>query len=113
MIGISFKPDSPVTIGSPSVRLIHDLLKQGRLVYTYDELEETYDNLNGREKNIKKCESVEECIGRSDVVVFMHPNNKYATLDVKGKTVVDNWGIFSPLPPVVSLSEDFDWTELE
>ena len=113
VIGISFKPDSPVTIGSPSVRLIHDLLKQGRLVYTYDELEETYDNLNGREKNIKKCESAEECIGRSDVVVFMHPNRKYATLDVKGKTVVDNWGIFSPLPPVVSLSEDFDWTQLE
>ena len=43
----------------------------------------------------------------------MHPNRKYATLDVKGKTVVDNWGIFSPLPPVVSLSEDFDWTEIK
>ena len=51
--------------------------------------------MNGREKNIKKCESAEECVGRSDVVVFMHPNRKYATLDVKGKTVVDNWGIFS------------------
>ena len=95
VIGISFKPNSPVTIGSPSVRLIHDLLKQGRLVYTYDELEETYDNLNGREEKIIKCVSPQECVDKSDVVVFMHPTKKYATLDVQGTTVVDNWGIFS------------------
>ena len=95
VIGISFKPHSPVTIGSPSVRLIHDLLKQGRLVYTYDELEETYDNLNGREEKIIKCVSPQECVDKSDVVVFMHPTKKYATLEVQGTTVVDNWGIFS------------------
>ena len=95
VIGISFKPNSPVTIGSPSVRLIHDLLKQGRLVYTYDELEETYDNLNGREEKIIKCVSPQECVDKSDVVVFMHPTKKYATLEVQGTTVVDNWGIFS------------------
>ena len=95
VIGVSFKPNSPVTIGSPSVRLIHDLLKQGRLVYTYDELEETYDNLNGREEKIIKCVSPQECVDKSDVVVFMHPTKKYATLDVQGTTVVDNWGIFS------------------
>jgi len=29
------------------------------------------------------------------VVVFMHPTKKYATLEVQGTTVVDNWGIFS------------------
>ena len=108
MVGVSFKPNSPVTIGSPSIRLIHDLLKQGRLVYTYDELEETYDNLNGREKNIIKCESAQECVDRSDVVVFMHPSRKYSTLEVKGKTLVDNWGIFSPSPPVVSSIVDIN-----
>ena len=77
------------------MRLIHDLLKQGRLVYTYDELEETYDNLNGREEKIIKCVSPQECVDKSDVVVFMHPTKKYATLEVQGTTVVDNWGIFS------------------
>ena len=70
------------------------------------ELEETYDNLNGREQNIIKCESAQECVDRSDVVVFMHPNRKYSTLEVKGKTLVDIWGIFSPSPPVVSLSAE-------
>jgi UDPglucose 6-dehydrogenase len=95
VIGVSFKPNSPVTIGSPSVRLIYDLLKQGRLVYTYDELEETYDNLNGREEKIIKCVSAQECVAKSDVVVFMHPTKKYATIDLQGTTVVDNWGIFS------------------
>ena len=108
VVGVSFKPNSPVTIGSPSIRLIHDLLKQGRLVYTYDELEETYDNLNGREQNIIKCESAQECVDRSDVVVFMHPSRKYSTLEVKGKTLVDNWGIFSPSPPVVSSIVDIN-----
>ena len=95
VIGVSFKPNSPVTIGSPSVRLIHDLLKQGRLVYTYDELEETYDNLNGRQEHIIKCVSAQECVNKSDVVVFMHPIKKYATLDIHRKSIVDNWGIFS------------------
>ena len=50
--------------------------------------------------------SAQECVSKSDVVVFMHPTKKYATLDVQGTTVVDNWGIFSPLPPVVSLSSE-------
>ena len=108
VVGVSFKPNSPVTIGSPSIRLIHDLLKQGRLVYTYDELEETYDKLNGREQNIIKCESAQECVDRSDVEVFMHPSRKYSTLEVKGKTLVDNWGIFSPSPPVVSSIVDIN-----
>ena len=78
-----------------AIKQIDDLLKQGRLVYTYDVLEETYDNLNGREEKIIKCVSPQECVDKSDVVVFMHPTKKYATLEVQGTTVVDNWGIFS------------------
>ena len=94
IIGVSFKPNSPVTIGSPSVRLIEDLLKQGREVYTYDDIEETYNNLNGLGDSITKCHQAQECVDKSEIVVIMHPEKQYASLNIQ-KSLVDFWGVFS------------------
>tara|TARA_B100000965_G_scaffold403894_1_gene433207 strand:+ start:1341 stop:2606 length:1266 start_codon:yes stop_codon:yes gene_type:complete len=95
IVGVSFKPNSPVTIGSPSVKLIADLAKISKTIYTFDELDETFNNLNGLNEFIHKCVSPQEVIDMSSVCVFMHPTKKYATLKVDGKELVDNWGIFS------------------
>ena len=95
IIGVSFKPNSPVTIGSPSARLITDLAKMGKEIYAFDELDETFNILNGLNDLIHKCVSPQEAIDMSAVCVFMHPTKKYATLKVEGKELVDNWGIFS------------------
>ena len=94
IIGVSFKPNSPVTVGSPSVRLIEDLLKQGREVYTYDDIEETYNNLNGLGDSITKCHKAQECVDKSEIVVIMHPEKQYASLNIQ-KSLVDFWGVFS------------------
>ena len=94
IIGVSFKPNSPVTVGSPSVRLIEDLLKQGREVYTYDDIEETYNNLNGLGDRITKCNKAQECVDKSEIVVIMHPEKQYASLNIQ-KSLVDFWGVFS------------------
>lgn len=104
IVGVSFKPNSPVTIGSPSARLIWDLVAYGKTIYAFDELDETFDNLNGSFEKINKCISPQECIDRSDVTVFMHPVKKYATLKVQDKNLVDNWGIFSSEDLVVVAS---------
>jgi len=95
IVGVSFKPNSPVTIGSPSSRLISDLVSKGKEIYAFDDLDETFVNLNDTTDHIQKCVSAQECVDRSDLVVFMHPSKKYATLRMGEKDFVDNWGIFS------------------
>jgi UDP-glucose 6-dehydrogenase len=90
VLGVSFKPTSPVTIGSPSKVLIQDLLKSGKKVYTYDKLGETHDNLQIK-TNV--CETAQQCIDNSDVVVIMHPDRDFSVLKYGDKKVIDLWGI--------------------
>lgn len=88
ILGISFKPNSPVVIGSPSARLIKDLIALGVNVNGHDKIQETFDNL---EDDINQFDDVQECIDRSQVVVIMHPDKDYSNLNYKN--VVDYWGI--------------------
>ena len=90
VLGVSFKPTSPVTIGSPSKVLIQDLLKNGKKVYTYDKLGDTHDNLQIK---TSVCETAQQCIDKSDVVVIMHPDRDFSALKYGDKKVIDLWGI--------------------
>jgi UDPglucose 6-dehydrogenase len=90
ILGISFKPNSPVTIGSPSARLIKDLISIGIEVNGYDKIRETFDNL---EDEINRYEDPQKCIHNSNVVIIMHPDNYYSNLDYSETVVVDYWGI--------------------
>tara|TARA_R100001460_G_scaffold88988_1_gene130516 strand:- start:1184 stop:2443 length:1260 start_codon:yes stop_codon:yes gene_type:complete len=105
IIGVSFKPNSPVTIGSPSVRLIEDLSKTNKIIYVFDELDETYDNLNGLGDSTIKCVSPQECVDKSELVILMHPSKKYVTLKKNGQEFVDNWGIFTSDALFTSISD--------
>lgn len=91
VLGVSFKPNSPVTIGSPSARLIRDLLKTDRIVNGHDFLSETFDNLDCCEVNAYK--DVQKCIDDSDVIVIMHPSKEYKDFNFSNKTVIDFWGV--------------------
>tara|TARA_R100000353_G_scaffold67801_4_gene52698 strand:- start:1797 stop:3008 length:1212 start_codon:yes stop_codon:yes gene_type:complete len=88
ILGVSFKPNSPVVIGSPSARLIKDLIALGVNVNGHDKIQETFDNL---EDDINQFDDAQECIDRSQVVVIMHPDKDYSNLNYKN--VVDYWGI--------------------
>jgi len=90
VLGVSFKPTSPVTIGSPSKTLIQSLIKNKKEVNIYDKLSETYTNL-GIETN--ECVSAQECIDKSDVVVIMHPDKDFSSLNYDNVTLIDLWGI--------------------
>lgn len=90
VLGISFKPNSPVVIGSPSARLIRDLLDLEIEVNGYDSISETYSNLD---MNINEFSNPQECIDNSDVVVIMHPDKLFVDLNYDNKKVVDYWGI--------------------
>jgi len=85
ILGISFKPNSPVTIGSPSVNLIMDLKLHGKEIYCHDFIEETFENLDFfQNMKVKTCNQVQECIDNSEVVVIMHPDKRYQQFDYTG-----------------------------
>ena len=92
ILGVSFKPKSPVVIGSPSNRLIKDLVEKNISVNVYDFISETFNNVELAEK-MNICESVQSCIDNSDVVVIMHPDKRFSELNYSNKVVVDYWGV--------------------
>jgi len=93
ILGVSFKQNSPVVIGSPSYRLINDLIGMGIKINVYDDIPQTFDNLECCEVSIH--ESPQSCIDNSDIVLIMHPNKKFSECDYGNKIVVDNWGILN------------------
>jgi UDPglucose 6-dehydrogenase len=90
VLGISFKPNSPVVIGSPSARLIKDLMNSGINVNVYDKIYESYQNLD---MNVNYFADPQECINRSDAIIIMHPDKYLVDFDYSNKCVVDYWGI--------------------
>lgn len=94
VLGISFKPNSPVTIGSPSVDLIRDLESCDKEIYCHDFIQETFDNLNFFQNiKVKSSDDVQECIDNSEVVVIMHPDKRYKKFDYTKVNVLDYWGV--------------------
>ena len=98
VVGVSFKPNSPVVIGSPSARLIRDLIEHEKWIFAYDEYDESFDNLNGLANKIVKCKTPQECVDRSDVVAIMHPDSKFSSLEIVGVDLIDYWGTVSLNP---------------
>ena len=85
ILGLSFKPDSPVTIGSPSVSLLKRIQKQVRV---FDYIVQTSENLN-----IFMEQTPEDLINKSDCIIIMHPDKRFAGLNFYNKKVVDPWGM--------------------
>ncbi len=93
IVGVSFKPDSPVAVGSPSAKLIEDLLSCDVDIFVYDELEESISNLNGLADKVTVCNTAQQCVDESEITAIMHPDSKFSSLDVKDKVIIDYWGI--------------------
>ena len=75
--------------------MIEKLTNQGVGVFVYDELPQTYDNLNGLLDFVIKCDSAQQCVDKSDIIVIMHPNRAFASLDTSNKVFIDFWGVLS------------------
>ncbi len=95
IIGVSFKPDSPVVVGSPSAKLIEDLLSCDVEIFVYDELEESISNLNGLKDKLTVCNTAQQCVDESDITAIMHPDKRFSSLDIGDKTIIDYWGILN------------------
>lgn len=97
ILGVSFKPNSPVTIGSPSVRLLKDLINLNVQVLCHDFVDETFSNLKLFEKIGNDAYEIyfdpQECIDNSEIIVIMHPDRKYNNFNFNGAKTVDYWGV--------------------
>lgn len=94
LFGVSFKPKSPVTIGSPTLRLIKDLQETNKMIYCHDFISETFDNLKFfHDIAIENQNDIQECIDKSQTIIIMHPDTRYSKFDYSGKNVIDYWGV--------------------
>ena len=93
IVGVSFKPDSPVAVGSPSAKLVEDLLSCDVEIFVYDELEESISNLNGLADKLTVCNTAQQCVDESEITAIMHPDSKFSSLNVTNKNIIDYWGI--------------------
>ena len=92
ILGVSFKPNSPVTIGSPSARIINILEEQGKKVHLHDNILETFQNID---TNATTYNSAQDCIKNSEIVILMHFDNCYKKLDYKNTKIIDPWGVLN------------------
>jgi UDPglucose 6-dehydrogenase len=92
ILGISFKPNSPVSVESPSLALIKVLQNKGKKIMGFDFLPSSYDFDTG---DMEIFQDPQEAVDRADTVVFMHPDERFKDLKILGKRIVDPWGLIS------------------
>lgn len=100
VLGLAFKPGTPVIVESPAIKLIDNLLQRDIDVVVYDPLamENTRSVFGDR---ISYAGSVEDCISKSSVCVITTRENEFKQIDetyiVNGPAVIiDCWRILDP-----------------
>jgi len=111
ILGLAFKPDTPVIVESPAIKLIKTLLDKGIGVVAYDPLaiDNTKKTLAG---GIEYAGSVEECMGKAPLNVLTMPSKEIAKSIYKYNgpqtKVLDCWRILNKadLPENVGLLDE-------
>lgn len=94
ILGLAYKPGSPVCECSAAIELIHQLLQFTSIV-VWDELAlPTVEIMLGA--SVEYAESLTTCCRRADVIVVMLPEVVFRHLpppELAGKVIIDAWGI--------------------
>ena len=91
ILGISFKPGTPVITESPSLMLVQYFLESGKKLNVFDRLDETFDSSDTEYGNIYT--SSQDCIDNSDIVYLMHRDEYFKDFDYSKVDTVDPWKI--------------------
>ena len=102
IVGLSFKPGSPVTIESASIKLIEQLLKDGYHIHVFDPLDEAIENTRQVFGNRVEChESHKDCVLATECSVYMHFGATYPELAdfvPSHHIAIDCWRTLGDLP---------------
>ena len=100
ILGLAFKPNTPVIVESPAIKCINELLERGVEVSVYDPLamENTRAVFGDR---IKYAASTRDCISQSSVCVITTPSEEFRHIDDSyiahnPTTIIDCWRIVEP-----------------
>jgi UDPglucose 6-dehydrogenase len=90
ILGLSYKPDTPIVEESQSIILAKELSSLGYVVHVYDPLalEEARKVLGN---TVIYDKTLDECIKNVDVMVLATPWKLFKTIDTKGKVIIDCW----------------------
>jgi UDPglucose 6-dehydrogenase len=90
ILGLSYKPDTPIVEESQSMMLAKELSSLGYIVHVYDPLalEEARKVLGD---TVIYDKTLESCIKNVDVVVLATPWKVFKTIDMEGKIIIDCW----------------------
>lgn len=95
ILGLSYKPNTPVVDVSPSLALAREIIKKGLEVFAYDPA--AMDNAKNVLSNITYCKSMKETVSDADVVIVCTAWEEFLSLspkDVKKDAVViDCWRV--------------------
>lgn len=100
VIGLSYKPKTPVIDESPAVKLIYELLKRNMRVIVYDAL--AIDNIKACFGDIiHYATSVKNCFVQSSVCIITTPDNEFKIINENyivhnPTTIIDCWRIIDP-----------------
>lgn len=100
ILGLSYKPNTPVIEESPSIKVIEELLKRDLEVMAYDPL--AMDNARAHfGDNILYVSSIKDCFSNSSIVVVMTQSDEFKSIDDSHvvhnpTTVVDCWRLLDP-----------------
>lgn len=100
ILGLAFKPNTPVITESPAIKLIEMLLKSRVEIYVFDPqaMEET-KRIFGNQ--IHYCQSAEQCLGHSPVCVLVTPWKEFQSIEALDSSpnpliFIDCWRFFNP-----------------
>jgi UDPglucose 6-dehydrogenase len=107
VLGLSFKPNTPVLTESPSIKLVKQLLIKGKNVNVYDSLciDDVKDEFSGwpysnmRDKiKINYFKSIKECFQAGELVIIALPSDEFTIINDDWKSfddqvILDCWRI--------------------
>jgi len=85
ILGLSFKPHSPVIIESPSIKLIENLLRDDKVINVYDPLcvNEVRDKFGD---DLNYFDSVEDCFKSGELIIVALQYDEFKLIDDTWKT---------------------------
>jgi UDPglucose 6-dehydrogenase len=90
ILGLSYKPDTPIVEESQSIMLARELSSKGYVVHVYDPLAlEEAKRILGNTAIYE--ETLDDCIKNVDVLVLATPWKLFNTINTAGKIIIDCW----------------------
>jgi UDPglucose 6-dehydrogenase len=90
VLGLSYKPNTPIVEESQSIMLARELSSKGYVVHLYDPLAlEEAKKVLGNTAIYEK--TLDTCIKNVDVVVLATPWKSFSIINTEGKIIIDCW----------------------